>query len=97
MSARSNPPCHLASHYMTRARARARGRMVEPNSSEQKQTLEDLLSEQSPRRRRQAPALFSAYLIENGVRRRARRDELALAWRLWCRHADIRTAPEKVT
>jgi hypothetical protein len=72
--------------------------MVEPNSSEKKQTLEDLLSEQSPRRRRrQAPALFSAYLIENGVRRRARRDELALAWRLWCRHADIRTAPEKVT
>jgi hypothetical protein len=71
--------------------------MVEPNLREPKQTLEELLSEWPRRRRRQAPALFSAYLIENGVRRRARRDELALSWRLWCRHADIRTAPEKVT
>jgi hypothetical protein len=71
--------------------------MVEPNLPEPKQTLEELLSERPRRRRRSSPALFSAYLIENGVRRRVRRDELALAWRLWCRHADIRTAPEKVT
>jgi hypothetical protein len=36
------------------------------------------------------PALFSGYVYENGVRRRLRREELALAWRLWLRHADIR-------
>ena len=36
------------------------------------------------------PALFNGYLIENGKRRRARRDELREAWRLWAKHADIR-------
>jgi hypothetical protein len=41
--------------------------------------------------KRKQPALFSAYTHENGVRRRLRREELALAWRLWRRHSDIRT------
>jgi hypothetical protein len=41
------------------------------------------------------PALFSAYTVENGVRRRLRREELALAWRLWLRHADIRLGKAK--
>jgi hypothetical protein len=36
------------------------------------------------------PALFNGYVVENGVRRRLRRDELGLAWRLWCRHSDVR-------
>jgi hypothetical protein len=40
---------------------------------------------------RKRPPLFRGYVLENGVQRRARREELALAWRLWCRHADIRT------
>lgn len=34
--------------------------------------------------------MFSGYVIENGVRRRARHDEIREAWRLWCKHADIR-------
>jgi hypothetical protein len=46
--------------------------------------------------KRKRPALFSGYLVENGVRRRARREELALAWRLWCRHADVRAGRVKV-
>jgi hypothetical protein len=41
---------------------------------------------------RKRPALFDGYVIENGVRRRLRRQELAEAWRLWCRHADVRLA-----
>jgi hypothetical protein len=41
-------------------------------------------------RRRERPALFCGYVVEDGVRRRARHDELALAWRLWRDHADIR-------
>ena len=40
--------------------------------------------------KRSRPALFEGYLIENGKRRRARRDELREAWRLWAKHADIR-------
>jgi hypothetical protein len=39
---------------------------------------------------RKRPALFSGYLIENGVKRRARQNELREAWRLWRRHADLR-------
>jgi hypothetical protein len=45
--------------------------------------------------RRKRPALFSGYCIENGVRRRLRRDELAVAWRLWCRHSDVRLGKAK--
>lgn len=44
---------------------------------------------------RKRPALFDGYVIENGVRRRLRREELSAAWRLWCRHADIRTGRTK--
>jgi hypothetical protein len=33
---------------------------------------------------------FCGYVIEDGVRRRARHEELALAWRLWDRHRAIR-------
>jgi hypothetical protein len=33
--------------------------------------------------KRKRPALFSGYVYEDGVRRRLRREELALAWRLW--------------
>jgi hypothetical protein len=40
--------------------------------------------------KRKRPALFSGYLIENGLRRRATAAELREAWRLWCRHSDIR-------
>jgi hypothetical protein len=47
--------------------------------------------------KRQRPALFSGYCVENGVRRRLRRDELAIAWRLWCRHGDIRTGRVKAS
>lgn len=41
------------------------------------------------RRRRREP-LFSAYLVDNGTRRRATREELQEMWRLWRKHADIR-------
>jgi hypothetical protein len=37
------------------------------------------------------PPLFRGYCVENGVKRRLRREELSIAWRLWCRHADIRS------
>lgn len=40
--------------------------------------------------KRQRPALFSGYCVENGVRRRARVAEIREAWRLWCKHADVR-------
>jgi hypothetical protein len=43
------------------------------------------------------PALFCGYVVEDGVRRRLRREELALAWRLWCRHADVRQGRVKAT
>jgi hypothetical protein len=36
------------------------------------------------------PPLFDVYCVENGVKRRLRRQELREAWRLWCKHADIR-------
>lgn len=36
------------------------------------------------------PALFDGYLVENGVRRRAKRAEIAEAHRLWWKHRDIR-------
>jgi hypothetical protein len=36
------------------------------------------------------PPLFSGYCVENGVKRRLRESELREAWRLWCRHADVR-------
>jgi hypothetical protein len=41
--------------------------------------------------RRKRPPFFSGFCIEDGVRRRLRRDELREAWRLWSKHADIRT------
>jgi hypothetical protein len=41
-------------------------------------------------RRDRRPALFSGYVVEDGIRRRLRKAELAEAWRLWCRHSDIR-------
>jgi hypothetical protein len=41
--------------------------------------------------RRKRPALFSGYLLENGIRRRATQRELREAWRLWCKHSDVRT------
>jgi hypothetical protein len=41
-------------------------------------------------------ALFSGYVVENGFRRRARREELSQTWRLWCRHGDIRAGRAKV-
>jgi hypothetical protein len=57
------------------------------------------------RRSRARPAFFDGYCEESGfledgyhaepVRRRLRRSELAEAWRLWCRHADIRTGRVK--
>jgi hypothetical protein len=40
--------------------------------------------------KRQRPALFCGYVVENGIRRRLRQNELREAWRLWCRHADVR-------
>jgi hypothetical protein len=43
------------------------------------------------------PALFSAYCVDNGVRRRLRQRELREAWRLWCRHADVRTGRVKAS
>jgi hypothetical protein len=43
------------------------------------------------------PALFYGYVVENGVKRRLRREELALAWRLWCRHADVRLGRAKTS
>ena len=36
------------------------------------------------------PPLFRGYVIENGAQRRARQNELREAWRLWCKHSDIR-------
>ena len=36
------------------------------------------------------PALFSGFVIEEGVRRRATAAELREAWRLWCKHSDVR-------
>jgi hypothetical protein len=39
---------------------------------------------------RRRPALFSRYVIENGVRRRARQNESREAWRIWCKHSDGR-------
>jgi hypothetical protein len=47
--------------------------------------------------KRQRPALFNGYVTEDGVRRRLRREELALAWRLWCRHADVRLGRVKAS
>ena len=41
------------------------------------------------------PSLFEAYLVENGVRRRATREELREAHRLWWRHRDIREGRTK--
>lgn len=40
--------------------------------------------------RRRQPALFAGYLLENGVRRRATAAELREAWRIWCKHSDVR-------
>ena len=40
--------------------------------------------------RRKRPAFFSGYAVEDGVRRRLRRDELHECWRMWSKHADIR-------
>jgi hypothetical protein len=37
------------------------------------------------------PPIFEGYCRENGVRRRLRQVELRECWRLWCKHADIRT------
>ena len=47
--------------------------------------------------KRKRPALFSGYVVENGLRRRLKREELALAWRLWCRHADVRQGRVKAS
>ena len=45
------------------------------------------------------PALFrgywfnpdGSYVLEHGRKLRVRQSELREAWRLWCRHADVRT------
>jgi hypothetical protein len=35
--------------------------------------------------------MFCGHCVDhNGVKRRLTRQELAEAWRLWCRHSDIR-------
>jgi hypothetical protein len=39
--------------------------------------------------------MFSGYCVDQGVKRRLRQKELAECWRLWCRHADIRTGRVK--
>jgi hypothetical protein len=46
--------------------------------------------------KRRRPALFHGYVVENGVRRRLRQDELREAWRLWVKHADIRMGRVRV-
>jgi hypothetical protein len=45
--------------------------------------------------KRRRPALFCGYVLENGRPRRLRQAELREAWRLWCKHADIRTGRVK--
>jgi hypothetical protein len=40
--------------------------------------------------RRKRPALFCGYCVENGVRRRLRRDEIRECHRVWREHSDIR-------
>jgi hypothetical protein len=40
--------------------------------------------------RRKRPALFSAYVYEDGIRRRLTQRELRECWRLWCKHSDVR-------
>jgi hypothetical protein len=34
--------------------------------------------------------MFNGYCVDSGVKRRLRQQELREAWRLWCRHRDIR-------
>jgi hypothetical protein len=41
------------------------------------------------------PALFDGYCIENGVRRRLRRAEIAEAHRIWRKHWDVRLGKAK--
>jgi hypothetical protein len=40
--------------------------------------------------KRKRPAFFDGYCIENGVRRRLRRDEIRECWRLWTKHRATR-------
>jgi hypothetical protein len=44
-----------------------------------------------PKRRPKRDGLFDGYCVENGKRRRLTRAELAECYRLWAKHADIRT------
>jgi hypothetical protein len=44
-----------------------------------------------PKRRAKREALFDGYCVEDGKRRRLTRAELAECYRLWAKHADIRT------
>lgn len=40
-------------------------------------------------------AMFNGYVVDNGVKRRMRRDEAIELRRLWWKHADIRTSPKR--
>lgn len=58
-------------------------------------TCVDACGGESVRRRTsrpRRPALFHNYVVEDGQRRRATRDELRDAYRLWAVHADVRGA-----
>lgn len=46
----------------------------------------------SGKRAYRRPSLFVGKVVDNGVRRRATRDELREAYRLWQTHADVRGA-----
>jgi hypothetical protein len=45
--------------------------------------------------RKRRPAFFDGYCVDNATKRRLRRDEIRECWRLWSKHRDIRTNPER--